>query len=100
VDGRGRWTAVAYAILLHQPPVGLMIWWLLQSASRWVPVAALGAMALSTIVGYFAEPTVMGALPPAALGWVEAVVGGTLIHVALHRGADPAGGRAAHNHVH
>lgn len=100
MDGQGHWTAVAYAILLHQAPVGLMIWWLLQPAARWVPAATLGAMALSTILGYFAEPTVMGALPSAATGWVEAAVGGTLIHVALHRGADRAGGSASHTHAH
>lgn len=100
MDERGHWTAVAFAILLHQPPVGLMIWWLLQSSARWVPLATLGAMAFSTIVGYFAEPTVMSALPPAAAGWVEAAVGGTLIHVALHRSSDPSKSGESHSHVH
>lgn len=100
VNGQGHWTAVAYAILLHQPPVGLMIWWLLQSSARWVPAATLGAMALSTVLGYFAEPAVMGALPSAAAGWVEAVVGGTLIHVALHQSADRTGKSDSRSHVH
>ncbi len=80
---------LGYGVLLHQIPVGLMVWWVLRDRALWMPWAVLAFMAVMTIAGYVAEPTVLAWLPERASLWFEAVVGGSLLHVIAH---------AAHEH--
>ena len=68
---------MGYGVVLHQIPVSLMV----------------SLMALTTVVGYLAEPTLLAALPDHAGVWFEAVVGGSLLHVIAH----PA---HSHDHAH
>ena len=98
---------LGYGVVLHQLPVSLMVWWVLSDRPRAVPWFVLAVMALTTVVGYFAEPTIFAVLPDRAGMWFEAVVGGSLLHVIAHpahsHAHDGANGHAhdhAHGHAH
>ena len=97
---------LGYGVLLHQIPVGLMVWWVLRDRALWTPWAVLGFMAVMTIVGYVAEPTVLAWLPERASLWFEAVVGGSLLHVIAHAAHEHDSpheghpGHGDHNHDH
>lgn len=82
---------IGYGVVLHQLPVSLMVWWVLSDRPRAVTWFVLLLMALTTFVGYFAEPTIFAVLPDRAGVWFEAVVGGSLLHVIAH---------PAHSHAH
>ncbi len=82
---------IGYGVVLHQLPVSLMVWWVLSDRPRAVTWFVLLLMALTTVVGYFAEPTIFAVLPDRAGVWFEAVVGGSLLHVIAH---------PAHAHAH
>ncbi|MDQ8160150.1 MAG: permease [Gemmatimonadota bacterium] len=84
---------IGYGVVLHQLPVSLMVWWVLSDRPRPVTWFVLTLMAVTTVVGYFAEPTIFAVLPDRAGVWFEAVVGGSLLHVIAH----PA---HAHDHEH
>ncbi len=74
------------AVLLHRVPEALTIWWLLRPAHG-VAIAS-GALALvgaCTLVGYHAGDALFGATVPAWLGWFQALVAGSLLHVMIHR---------------
>jgi uncharacterized membrane protein YraQ (UPF0718 family) len=75
---------MGYGVVLHQVPVSLMVWWVLSDRPRSVTWFALFLMAVTTVVGYFAEPTIFAVLPDRAGVWFEAVVGGSLLHVIAH----------------
>ena len=82
---------MGYGVVLHQLPVSLMVWWVLSDRPRTVTWAVLLLMAVATVTGYFAEPTIFAVLPERAGVWFEAVVGGSLLHVIAH---------PAHSHAH
>ena len=75
---------LAAAVLLHRLPEGLTIWWLLRPAyGRAVGLLALALVAAATICGMWAGPATVPDGP--ALGLIEALVGGSLLHVVVHR---------------
>ena len=86
---------MGYGVVLHQLPVSLMVSWVLSDRPRAVTWAVLLLMAVATVTGYFAEPTIFAVLPERAGVWFEAVVGGSLLHVIAH----PAHAHA-HDHDH
>jgi uncharacterized membrane protein YraQ (UPF0718 family) len=90
---------MGYGVVLHQVPVSLMVWWVLSDRPRVVPWIVLSLMALTTVVGYIAEPTLLAALPDHAGVWFEAVVGGSLLHVIAHP-AHSHDHDHAHDHAH
>lgn len=94
---------IGYGVVLHQLPVSLMVWWVLSDRPRGVTWFVLCLMAATTVVGYFAEPTIFAVLPDHAGVWFEAVVGGSLLHVIAHPAHshdDEHGHSHAPAHVH
>lgn len=81
---------LGYGVLLHQLPVSLMIWSVLGDRPR-VSWLVLAGMAVVTVLGYLAEPTIFAVLPERAGLWFEGLVGGSLLHVIAH---------PAHDHEH
>ncbi len=92
---------IGYGVVLHQLPVSLMVWWVLSDRPRGVTWFVLFLMAVTTVVGYFAEPTIFAVLPDRAGVWFEAVVGGSLLHVIAHpaHSHDDEHGHS-HSHAH
>jgi hypothetical protein len=94
---------LGYGVLLHQIPVGLTVWWVLRDRARVVSWMVLLLMAVMTVAGYVAEPTVLAWLPDRAALWFEALVGGSLLHVISHGSHDHDEGdhgHAGHSHAH
>lgn len=74
------------AVILHRIPVGLTVWWLLRSTFGWRTAAgALFLIAVSTLAGFQFASLVMGGLSTQALGYFQALVAGSLLHVVVHR---------------
>lgn len=86
---------LGYGVILHQLPVSLMVWWVLDDRPRSWTWGALTLMGATTVAGYLAEPAVFAMLPARAGIWFEALVGGSLLHVIAHSGHDHA-----HDHTH
>lgn len=82
-DGHSRW--LAWAIVLHRVPIGMMTWWLLGPQFGWKPaVLALFGIASFTYLGYFAADLAITS-GHGDLGWLEAFVTGSLLHVILNK---------------
>ena len=88
----GMHASLGLAVLLHNLPVGIIIWWIVRPAAgpAWA-LLALGTTAAATAVGYAASGTLLGLLPEPARALFEALVGGSLLHVLLHRHAPDDG---------
>lgn len=75
---------LAMAVLLHRLPEGLTIWWLLRPRyGRLIAGLALGLVASATILGMSLGPSTVA--DSAAMGLIEALVAGSLLHVVVHR---------------
>ncbi len=74
------------AVLLHRLPVGLTIWLLLKPKYGNLKASlVLATVGVTTIIGFFAGDHFLTQLPAWGLSCFEALVGGSLIHVVLHR---------------
>ena len=81
---------LAHAVVLHSLPVGLMLWRGLQPAfGPRVAWGALGVSALCEALGWVAGPAVLAPLGP-AVGLVQCLAAGSLLHVLGHVGGGPA----------
>lgn len=79
--------AVTFAVLLHQLPVGLLLWTALrQRAGAWAAFAALGAMTAATLLGYGGAAASLAFLGDPLRGHLLALVGGGLLHVLFGHG--------------
>ena len=77
---------LALAVLVHRLPEGLTIWWLLSPGyGPRVAGAVLALVAAATATGLFGAHHVAMLGHSAEVGWVEAFVSGSLLHVVLHR---------------
>ncbi len=80
-------SSLAMAVVLHRLPVGLAVWWLIRPAyGAAKAVFALAFIVVATLIGYVAAGAVESVGDVGALGAFEALVGGSLLHVVLHRG--------------
>ena len=79
-------SALAIGVVLHRLPVGLTLWWLVRrGAGTTAAVGALTGICLGTIAGFAAGEAVVHRLDTASVALFQALVGGSLIHVVLHR---------------
>jgi uncharacterized membrane protein YraQ (UPF0718 family) len=93
--------SLAMAVLVHRLPEGLTIWWLLSPGyGPRVAGAVLLAVAAATAGGLAFAPHIEWLSNSTSMGWIEAFVSGSLLHVVVHRPhpmikAMPAGWRWA-----
>ncbi|HIA03656.1 MAG TPA: hypothetical protein EYN06_00980 [Myxococcales bacterium] len=79
-------SGLSLAVVLHRLPEGLMVWWLLRpSYGVLVGWVALFAIAAATITGYLGASTLAAQVDPSWLGYLQALVAGSLLHVMVHR---------------
>ena len=83
--GRSEGHLLPLAVLLHQIPVGMTVWWLLRRIGLPVVLVAFALMAAATITGYFAGGALLATLSVREVEWFQAFVGGSLLHVVYHR---------------
>ncbi len=95
-DGPGAGTTLAFAVVLHRLPTSLAIWWLVKRtlSARWAAIV-IGWDGVTTAAGFFASTPLLSAASPVAVGMVQAVIAGSLLHVAFHVRGHGHGARAA-----
>ncbi|MCA9320482.1 MAG: permease [Planctomycetes bacterium] len=89
---------LAMAVILHRIPAGMTLWWLLAATRGKGPAAAtLSLMAVSTVAGFWLGADLSDRVDGHFAALFQALVGGALLHVVLHRvrdeGAASADGR-------
>lgn len=74
------------AVILHRLPEGLMIWFLVRPLYG-LPraLATLLMVAVSTLAGFWLSGAVAAAIEHQGRGLFQALVGGSLLHVVMHR---------------
>lgn len=92
-DGHGS-HGLEVAVIAHQLPVAVAVWWLVAPMGLWVATLAMTALAAATVAGYALAGASLGAIDEPWLGLFEAVVGGLLLHVVAHRSHGTHEGRA------
>ncbi|MEZ4432315.1 MAG: hypothetical protein R3F65_07870 [bacterium] len=104
----GRSEALALAVVVHQLPMGLVVYLAAQGrGGTRAGVAAVAAMMAATVAGFFGSDAALAAASPAAVGLFEAVVIGGVLHVVGHGhvaaqadDAEATLGRGIHLHAH
>lgn len=83
---------LALAVVLHNLPVGIAVWFLLLPVFGWrVALGVFALLAGGTVAGYFAGPALLGLLAAPAVAAVQAFLAGSILHVVLHGVAMPYG---------
>ena len=92
----GHHEALSLAVVLHNVPAGLAIWWLVHTnfGTR-AAILVLGLLAAATVAGYFAASAVASVASEAEFAWLQAFVAGSLLHLTYHRLRH---GRGTHRH--
>lgn len=84
---------LAFAIVLHNIPVGFFIWWIARDSKDTgqvrKAVTALVLISLTTLLGFFSN-TLLTTIQHNAFGYLEAFVAGSLLHVLFHEQKTPA----------
>lgn len=89
--------ALAAAVILHQLPVGLAVWWLVrQSHGKRAALAVLASISLATALGYAVGDQV-ALIHTQGFLWALAFVAGSLLHVLIHSHMHHA---SDHGHAH
>jgi hypothetical protein len=93
---------LAIAVVLHRLPVAVTVWWLLRSSiGPLLAAVTLAGLGLSTVAGFAFAGVVAPLMEDAWVGFLQCLVGGSLLHVVIHRppslAAPPSTGRG---HVH
>lgn len=84
--------ALPLAVVLHRVPASLVVWRvLLEPMGARYATAVLSSIGILTVVGYVAAAPLFAVLPETAIAMVEALVGGSLLHIVVH---------ARHSHSH
>lgn len=74
------------AVILHRLPIALTIWWLLRPQFGFkIASAYLALLGGMTVAGYFAGSVLLDAMSQTSIGWFEAFVAGSLLHVVFHQ---------------
>lgn len=91
----GHHETLSLAVVLHNFPAGLAIWWLVQTnfGTRAAGVV-LALLVAATIAGYVAASAVADVASEAEFAWLQAFVAGSLLHLTYHRL------RHGHSHGH
>ncbi len=81
--------ALPLAVILHRLPVGISVWWLVvREVSRPAAIGVLGGLVAATVAGYaFAGVADLASADSGAVTLYQALVGGSLVHVVMHRRA-------------
>ncbi len=75
---------VEVAVIAHQLPVAMAVWWLLRPVGLRIAAIALGSIAVATVTGFLAAEPSMNLFAPELQGWFQAFIGGLLLHVISH----------------
>lgn len=90
-------TGLPLAVVLHRIPAALFLWWMLRPKGAFVGWGVLMLLGATTCFGFlFATADVINLRDQTTLGVFQALVGGSLVHLAIHR----PNGHLNHSHSH
>ncbi len=99
--GHGSGQALAYAVILHRLPVGLLIWWALKPFSGVKTViVVLVLMSIATTAGFLVGGNNLSLGHSAVITYFQALVTGSLLHVLFHRHIHGKGSDKNEEHEH
>lgn len=76
-----------WAVIIHRLPLSVFLWWLLYPRHGWrLPSLVLFLYGLSTLGGYFLGEALLPGMDHDYYGGFEALVAGSLLHLAVHNG--------------
>ena len=85
---------IAWAVVLHRLPVGMLIWWALFPKHGWAfPAGIFFFLSLFTVGGYTMGAVLLDLESHNTIAWFQALVAGSLLHIALDQHDD-------HDHSH
>jgi len=77
--------ALEVAVIAHQLPVAVAVWWLLSPLGLLRASAAMALLGAATIAGFVLADSSLSSFPASYNGLFQALVGGLLLHVVAHR---------------
>jgi uncharacterized membrane protein YraQ (UPF0718 family) len=92
--------ALEVAVIAHQLPVAVAVWWLLSPLGLLRASSAMVLLGAATIAGFVFADSSLSAIPESYNGLFQALVGGLLLHVVAHRGARHDDHDHHHDHHH
>jgi len=96
----GSGEVLAYAVILHRLPVGLLIWWALKPLHNLkITLSVLALMSLATAAGFTLATGELPGAHSSMITYFQALVTGSLLHVIFHRHVHKKG-HGAHDHEH
>jgi len=91
---------IAWAVVLHRLPVGLLIWWTLRPKHGWAfPTGLFAFLSLCTIGGYTMGGVLLDLESHDTIAWFQALVAGSLMHLALDQHDDHQHHECEHGHI-
>lgn len=85
LEGHVHGQALMWAIVAHRLPAGLSIWWVLRRHFEIsVAFVGLGALLVSTLVGYMLAVPVIELLDFRIMALAQGLAAGVLLHIVLH----------------
>ncbi len=87
----GHGIGLGVGVLLHRIPLGLTLWWMVRGAfgSR-VALGVIAGMMGATVIGYFTGGIIMSGLSLEAVSVFQALMAGSILHVALDSPPTPS----------
>lgn len=83
---RTQGSLLGLGVILHQLPVGLMVWAVLRERPAPTFWLVLGMMGTMTVAGSLTGDHLLGTIGHAGASALDAIIGGSLLHVVTHRG--------------
>lgn len=85
VAHEGETSTLGVAVLLHRLPVAITLWWLLVPRGRRLAGGVLLGLGAMTIMGFATADALAPTLGARWLGYVQALIAGSVFHVVVHR---------------
>jgi uncharacterized membrane protein YraQ (UPF0718 family) len=82
---RSEGSVLGLGVILHQVPVGLMVWAVLRHRSAQAYWLVLSMMATMTVTGAVSAAGLLELLGRDGTSALDAIIGGSLLHVVMHR---------------
>ncbi len=78
-------STLGIAVLLHRLPVAITLWWLLRPRDWRLAAGVLFGLAVMTVTGFGLADALAPTLDAKWLGYVQALIAGSVLHVVAHR---------------
>ncbi|OIP30101.1 MAG: hypothetical protein AUK47_25985 [Deltaproteobacteria bacterium CG2_30_63_29] len=79
---QGHTDFLALGVILHRLPMAMAVWWIVSPRSgKRAAIITLSIIGVASVAGFNAAELALPLQPEAVLGWLQALVAGSLMHV-------------------